>query len=52
MTAKNSHVAPRSALDLDLLTLAAMLSELECVDAAAAGHVEPIPRDDERLEMA
>src|SRR5208337_5288653 len=33
------------------MTLAAMLSELECVDAAIAGHVKPIPSDNERLEM-
>src|SRR5271166_1894599 len=35
------------ALDPDEL----LLSELECVEAAVAGHVEPIPGDDERLEM-
>ena len=40
------------ALERDApLTLAATLSEFECVDTAVAGHIEPIPSDDERLEM-
>ena len=43
----NQHALERDAS----LTLAATLSEFECIDAAVAGHIEPIPSDDERLEM-